>query len=454
MTTIVWFRQDLRIEDNPALLEASLKGDVVPLFIWAPDEEGLWAPGPASRWWLENSLKALDAALTKKGAPLLLREGNSLKILLELIDQTKAKAVAWNRRYEPVALKRDKKIKEALSEQGIDVFTYQASLLIEPWEIKTKNEKPYQVFTPFWKALQKENILPPLKAPSSLSAPQKIVLKKQTLSIAPPHLSFSETWKVGEHEALRKIKKFVETNISNYQKDRDEPALEGTSRQSPHLHFGEISPRQIWALAHAKKGSETYLKEMGWREFAYHLLYHFPQTPERPLREKFASFPWEDPAPMLDLWKQGRTGYPIVDAGMRQLLVTGWMHNRVRMIVASFLTKDLLIPWQEGAKWFWETLVDADLANNTLGWQWVSGCGADAAPYFRIFNPVTQGMKFDPQGLYIKRWIPELKDLPVSYIHTPWEAPKEFNVDYPEPIIDHSFARTRALDAFNEIKNS
>lgn len=349
--------------------------------------------------------------------------------------------------------------------------TFNASLLFEPWEIENKSGKPYQVFTPFWKMCMSKGVpgelLPP---PKDLPAPEEWPesLSTDELSLLPEidwDKGIRETWTPGENGAQDRLRQFVSHGIEDYARGRDEPALETTSRLSPHLHFGEIGPRQIWhAIQHAGLGREQaadkFLSELGWREFSHHLLHHFPGTSEHALREEFRSFPWEHDDALFKAWQRGRTGYPFVDAGMRELWHTGWMHNRARMIVASFLTKDLLLPWQEGARWFWDTLVDADLANNTQGWQWTAGCGADAAPYFRIFNPVSQGEKFDAQGEYVRRWAPELAKLPDKYVHRPWDAPEEvldeaevvLGETYPKRIVDHSEARIRALDAYETVK--
>lgn len=457
-STLVWLRQDLRLEDNPALAEAAMRGEVIPIFIWAPEEEGEWEPGYKSRVWLRRSLQSIDQSLRSKKSKLILRAGSSLNELLKLVKETQADALFWNRRYEPASIERDLHVQAAL-EKVCEVKTFNASLLVEPWEVLTRQGKPFQVFTAFWKtalksapfaAVAKEpSLRPPKQLPPSLSLDQ--------LSLPEDQL---EGWEIGEAAAQRQLSHFVKERLSDYDAKRDYPELEGVSNLSPYLHFGEISPRQIWEAVSSMKGDETFLRQLFWREFAYYLLVHFPATPGHALRPAFNHFPWINSSKALNAWKAGLTGYPFVDAGMRQLLKTGSMHNRVRMVVASFLTKDLLIPWQEGAKWFWETLVDADLANNTLGWQWTAGCGADAAPFFRIFNPVLQGEKFDPEGDYIKRYVPELSKLSSKWIQKPWEAPdlvlKEAGIElgktYPKPLIDHAFARERALQAYENIK--
>jgi len=477
-TTLVWFRHDLRLADNPALNAAIESGNaIVPVFIFACEAEGNWPPGAASRWWLHHSLHSLQRDLEQLGSRLIIRQGESFQQLELLLKETGADSVHWNRRYEPAIVERDQDIKAILNNRGIKVESHNASLLFEPWQIETQNGTPYRVFTPFWKScLAADRINKPIKKPDKLEVPRDW---PETLDIAELGLEpdinwaegFSDYWQPGETGARTKLNQFLDSSISSYKDDRNRPDLPGTSRLSPHLHFGEISPHQIWHavldtratnLKSKKRNSpETFLSEIGWREFAHHILYYHRDTPDQPLRDHFAEFPWKKSKEHLQAWQKGQTGYPIVDAGMRELWQTGWMHNRVRMIVGSFLTKDLMINWLEGAKWFWDTLVDADLANNTLGWQWVAGCGADAAPYFRIFNPITQGETFDPDGEYVRRWVPELKDLSNRWIHQPWNAPVEeledANIEpgntYPKPIVDHQQARKEALEALDTIKN-
>lgn len=471
MTTIVWFRQDLRLTDNPALIAAATRGPVVPVYIWSPEEEGSWPPGAASRVWLHHSLAALDQDLQDKGARLIVREGPALDTLRDLVKKTGATAVYWNRRYEPAAIERDKKIKNTLTKDGVETKSFNGSLLFEPWEIETQQGDPYKVFTPFWKAcLARPEPPEPQSAPKKLAAPESWPksAKLDNLGLLPKidwDQGIREFWRPGEQEALQCVDEFLGERVRDYHTDRDVPAKDGTSRLSPYLHFGEVSPRTVWhETRHAPgpmgKGRETFARELGWREFGYHLIYHFPRTPDAPLRPEFKDFPWQRSRKKLEAWQQGKTGYPVVDAGMRQLWRIGWMHNRARMIVASFLVKDLRISWREGARWFWDTLVDADLANNTLGWQWAGGCGADAAPYFRVFNPTLQGEKFDPDGAYVRDWVPELSKLPNKWIHKPWEAPADVLEEagvrlgdtYPKPIVDHAEAREQALAAFETIK--
>jgi deoxyribodipyrimidine photo-lyase len=472
---IVWFRHDLRLADNPAL-QAALDhgGPVVPVFIWSPDEEGGFAPGGASRWWLHHSLAALAQALDERGSRLLIRRGPALDVLLQLIRETDASAVFWNDRYEPAALQRDLRIRSTLDHAGIEAAATTGAVLYEPWAIHNKAGKPYQVFTPFWKAC-----LAAGDPPAPLSSPDKLpgleswpeCLPLDSLALLPKGTWASGlrgAWQPGEPGARASLAGFLTERLADYEAGRNRPDRNGTSRLSPHLHFGEISPRQVWhacvrnpaaAAAGSSRGS-VFLAEIGWREFAHHLLFHFPDTTGEPLKASFRNFPWnEDPA-LLRAWQRGQTGYPLVDAGMRQLWATGWMHNRVRMVVGSFLVKDLLIDWRRGADWFWDTLVDADLANNTLGWQWVAGCGADAAPYFRVFNPVAQGEKFDPQGDYVRRWVPELAGLPARWIHKPFAAPSgvlrsagvEIGGTYPAPVVSHDVARLVALEAYRRIR--
>jgi deoxyribodipyrimidine photo-lyase len=445
------------------------------VFIHAPEEEAPWSPGGASRWWLHQSLEALDAALRGSGSRLIIRLGPALDTLAELAKETGAGSVFWNRRYEPAVIARDARIKEALRAEGLLAESFNATLLHEPWTIQNQSKKPFQVFTPFWRhCLAKPDPTEPLPAPKNLLAPSRWPKSLPLDALAlEPQIKWAEgiraAWHPGESDARAQLDHFLSKAFTGYSEQRNRPDLAGTSRLSPHLHFGEISPRQIWhglrrmaekrGLSLAQWRSSQFLAEIGWREFAHHLLFHFPHTLTEPLRADFKNFPWRNDAAWLEAWQKGRTGYPTVDAGMRELWATGWMHNRVRMIVASFLVKDLLISWREGAAWFWDTLVDADLAQNTLGWQWSSGCGADAAPYFRVFNPAAQGRKFDPNGDYVLRWCPELRGLPAKWIHQPERAPApvlraagiELGRNYPKPIVNHAIARQVALHAFRRL---
>jgi len=475
---LVWFRLDLRLADNPALTAAGKRGGpVIPVFIWAPEEEGDWQPGGASRWWLHQSLKALAADLESHGARLVLRHGPTLDTLRALVRETGAHAVFWNRRYEPALIARDRAVKEALQAEGLEVESFNSALLFEPWTMTNQAGKPFQVFTPFWRhCLGLAEPPPPQAASEHLLDPPRWPKSEPLAALElEPKIDWAAglraAWQPGEAGALAALRRFRDRAFADYTEQRNRPDLPGTSRLSPHLHFGELGPRQVWhalkawatrrGLPEATWRGSQFLAEIGWREFAHHLLFHFPHTPTEPLRLEFARFPWRRNPDGLRAWQRGRTGYPIVDAGMRELWTTGWMHNRVRMIVASFLVKDLLVDWRAGARWFWDTLVDADLASNTLGWQWTAGCGADAAPYFRIFNPVSQGMKFDPSGDYVRRWVPELARLPAEWIHRPWEGPAgvlagagvTLDVNYPRPIVSHAIAREVALEALAKVKS-
>jgi deoxyribodipyrimidine photo-lyase len=442
--SLLWFRQDLRLSDNPVFAAALARGGpVIPVFIWAPEEEGAWPPGAASRWWLHQSLTAFSADLEARGSRLIIQRGPSAQTLQALAAETGADAIFWNRRYEPAAIARDTAVKTALRARGLRVESFNGGLLHEPGTILNTSGQPYRVFTAFWRACIKAPI-PPASAAAPGALPAVSGLHSMTfadLELEPEidwAAGFRDVWQPGEEGAKRQLQRF-RSAVPAYPVDRNRPDLAGTSRLSPHLHFGEISPGEVWRameaeMRHNHQAAESYLRQLVWREFAYHLLYHFPETAEHPLRPEFANFPWRMQRDWFDAWKRGETGYPLVDAGMRELWHLGWMHNRVRMVVASFLVKHLLISWQEGAKWFWDTLVDADLANNTLGWQWVAGCGADAAPYFRIFNPALQADKFDPDGVYVKRWVPEVES----------EA-------YPRPIVNHAEARASALLAWEDL---
>jgi deoxyribodipyrimidine photo-lyase len=477
ITTLVWFRQDLRLADNPALT-AALKIDapIVPVFIFCPSEEGAWGPGGATRWWLQRSLARLDEDLGRCGSRHCLRiASDSLTELLRLAKECGAGRIVWNRRYEPAAKARDQRLEAALVGAGLETSSFNGTLLREPWTVNNKSGGPFQVFSAFWRQCM---TLPdpdePLAAPQRIRAPAAwpVSCTVEELALLPQckwTQGLSAAWTPGSAAASAMLRRFLSESLDVYETDRDRPDLRGTSRLSPYLHFGEIGPREIWhqtrrfAVAQGRHLSwrrSQFVTELGWREFAYHLLYHFPNTPEQPLRQKFARFPWKPSALLLRAWQRGATGYPLVDAGMRELRQTGWMHNRVRMIAASFLVKDLLQPWIEGARWFWDNLVDADLASNTLGWQWAAGCGADAAPYFRIFNPTAQATRFDPHGTYIRGWIPELALLPSEWVHRPWAAPKEvlaaagvrLGTNYPQRLVDHESARAAALAALAALK--
>jgi len=429
MKIIVLFRQDLRLKDNPALYHACQTGKpITPLYILDDETPGKWKMGGASRAWVHESLKSLKKSLQAKGSDLFIRIGKTDDVLKELLNP--GDKLFWNRGFEPYARELEKKFPES--------ETFNGSLLFDPQEILNQERKPFKVFTPFWKrCLEIADIEKPLPEPEKIHT-HKIASDSWDFHPAWSH-KILKHWEIGEEAASKKV------ITDNYEHDRDIPGIQGTSTLSPHLHFGEISPREIFY----KIKNQKFLSEIGWREFCYYQLYHFPKLPDTPWRSEFTKFPWEMNENLLKKWQQGETGYPIVDAGMRQLWETGWMHNRVRMIVASFLVKDLLIPWQTGARWFWDTLVDADLANNSANWQWVAGCGFDAAPFFRIFNPTLQGKKFDPDGIYVKRWVKELQDVPAKLIHTPWLDSELTR--YPKPIIDHDTCRKRALALFRQI---
>ncbi|MFT4097504.1 MAG: deoxyribodipyrimidine photo-lyase [Rhodoblastus sp.] len=464
---IVWLREDLRLADNPALRAAVDSGRPV-LCIYILDEvsPGIRKAGGASRWWLHHSLAALDSELRRRGARLDLFEGAAQQVLEGILKQTGATSLFWTRRYDGAGIAVDKTIKAALG-ADIEVESFNGKLLAEPWTIRTKGGGPFRVFTPFWRAmLAGAEPSAPLPAPRRIEgAPEpKGAVKLDALELLPTNPDWAgglrATWTPGEKSAANTLAAFLDERVRDYPDLRDMPGVAGTSRLSPHLAFGEISPRQIWTAArHAadadprlQRGCDKFLSEIGWREFSYHLLFHNPDFATKNFDARFDRFDWARPdAQTLHAWRTGKTGYPIVDAGMRELWATGYMHNRVRMIVASFLVKHLLIDWRIGEDWFWDTLVDADPANNPASWQWVAGCGADAAPYFRVFNPVLQGEKFDPDGAYVRRWIPELADVAERFVHKPWDAP-EPPPFYPAPIVDHAKARARALAAFAMLK--
>ncbi len=458
-TALVWFRQDLRLSDNPAFAEACSTHDhIIALYILDKKTTHL---GGAQEWWLHHSLTSLSKSLKKRGLKLVLRQGNSLEIMLELALKHAVDGVYWNRCYEPLAIKRDKKIKSELGLHGIQAKSSNGSLLNEPWHIKNKSGDYFKVYTPYWKHCLQGMTLPIetkiANAPQSVNAASEVLTDWNLL---PKHHNwasgFSEYWDPGESGALKKLSEFIADHLKGYKTARDIPAKNGTSRLSPHLHFGEISPWTIGrSVAMARldlscdlQSADRFMAELGWREFSCYLLYHFPQLPHANFRSEFDEFPWDNDDAVFKSWQKGKTGYPLIDAGMRELWQTGYMHNRVRMIVASFLTKDLFIDWRLGADWFLDTLVDADLANNSASWQWVAGCGADAAPYFRIFNPILQSKKFDPLGTYIKQWIPELANIDSHLIHEPWGV----CADYPKPLVDHNTVRKTALHYYQSLR--
>jgi deoxyribodipyrimidine photo-lyase len=468
-TVIVWLRQDLRLRDHPALhAAAKLGGPVVPVYILCDAEEREFPPGGAARWWLHRSLSALCDELRSHGSRLTLLRGPALECLREVVAGTGAGAVFWNRRYEPAAIARDLEVKSQLRADGLVAESFNGSLLREPWEIRNGTGQPYRVFTPFKRRVLEELDPPaPLRMPSHWNAPHAWPhsLALEELQLLPEikwYDTMERTWQPGEAGAHARLRAFLKRPLASYGTTRDRPDRDGTSALSPHLHFGEVSVRQVWhALrrTRARVRESTFVSELLWREFAHHLIYHFPHTALESLDRRFERFAWSADTSQLRAWQRGCTGIPIVDAGMRQLWATGWMHNRVRMIAASFLVKNLRIHWLEGARWFWDTLVDADLAANTLNWQWVAGCGADAAPYFRIFNPQTQSAKFDPAGDYVRRWVPELAGLAAPYVHAPHAAPPailnaagvRIGATYPAPLVDLVESRRAALAAYHAL---
>ncbi len=468
---ILWFRQDLRLSDNPALHAAAASGaPILPVYVLDDIKADDWEIGAAGRWWLHRSLAALNTDL---GGSLRFFKGDAKSIILRLANETDASAIFWNRCYEPWRRTRDETLRTALIQGGREVRSFNASMLFEPMSINKADRSPYKVFTPFWnKGCLEKGPAPRtvIAAPAGLkycAYPEEASLDE--LELLPAIRWYDEmqsVWQPGERGARQRLHEFLQHGLKNYETGRDFPARGNVSRLSPHLHWGEISPHQAWQALDAQDGRnappgdiEHFRRELGWREFSYNLLYHFPQLPKENLQRKFNRFPWRDDPGSLRRWQRGETGYPIVDAGMRELWRTGYMHNRVRMITGSFLVKNLLLHWHHGERWFWDTLVDADLANNSASWQWIAGCGADAAPYFRIFNPVTQGRKFDPDGAYVRRNVPELAALPDRYLHAPWEAPTEVLKEcgitlgrtYPRPIVDLKESRERALQAFGSL---
>jgi len=475
--TIHWFRQDLRLSDNPALCAAAATGAVVPIYILDDETAGQDRMGSASRWWLHHSLAALNLALDGK---LLFFRGDAATILANLVTQIEAGGVYWNRCYEPWRITRDTALKKRLGDLGVTVESHNGSLLWEPWDIAKQDGTPYRVFTPFYRrgCLSATPPRQPLGPPASLDlwqADGKALTGASDLGglgLLPRHQwqdNIARHWTPGETSAQARLDDFVQNGLAGYKEGRNFPAKQNVSRLSPHLHFGEISTNQAWYAVRdvadsgrLESDADNFLSELGWREFSHSLLYQFPELPRANLQAKFDGFPWADNPDHLAKWQRGQTGYPIVDAAMRELWQTGYMHNRLRMVVGSFLVKNLRLHWHHGEAWFWDCLVDADLANNSASWQWIAGCGADAAPYFRVFNPVTQGQKFDPDGTFTRRFVPELAKLPVKYLFNPWEAPAHILADagvvlgenYPRPIVDVKQSREAALAAFASLRNS
>jgi deoxyribodipyrimidine photo-lyase len=476
---IVWFRDDLRLSDHPALHEAASSGrPMICLYILDETQRpnGARPIGGAARWWLAQSLRALQKRLAAAGMPLVLRRGSAAAIIREVGRESGAAAVFWNEIAQAPHQAVERDIKAALGEFGISSQGFVGDLLAAPNAVRTKEGRGLRVFTPFWRRVQAMGAPPnPLPAPIHLRPGASLAGETiESLSLEPTQPDWAgglrETWTPGENAGQERLKDFLSTRLAGYASDRDRPDRDGTSGLSPYLRFGEVSPRQVWHAAHfaaaehpaRSSDADKFLSELGWREFCRHLLFDVPDLATRNLQPSFDAFPWRHDKKALAAWQRGQTGYPIVDAGMRQLGHTGVMHNRVRMVVASFLVKHLLIDWREGEKWFWDTLVDADAGSNPANWQWVAGSGADAAPYFRIFNPVLQSEKFDPDGIYVRHWVPELKELPKSVIHQPWEAaPLELagagvtlGKTYPHPIVDHKLGRERALKAYQQTRGN
>lgn len=462
---LCWFRNDLRNTDNPALHYATRQHQkVLCLYINTGPEKPSEKPPDlaASAWWQQHAIVDLAKQLNGK---LLYRRGEPKQVLQDVIQQHNVTAVYWNRAYDPASIQRDSAIKSWLKAQDITTRSFAGSVLFEPWQILKSDGTPYRVFTPFYKACQAKGLLSAMPLPTIDTASLKPVdFDRQAVMADAPQKNwagaFSQHWQATREAGLEQLASFIQDNMPKYAKARDFPGKPGISRLSPYLHFGQISVREIAAACYAKTGHEPYLRQLVWRDFAHHILYHWPDTIDQPMDERFANFTWRHDAVQLNAWKKGQTGIPMVDAAMRELWHTGYMHNRTRMLVASLLSKHLLIDWRKGAEWFMYTLLDADLANNTMGWQWVAGCGVDAAPYFRIFNPVAQGERFDAQGNYVRHWVPELKQLPDEYLHAPWNAPAEtlhaagvqLGKNYPQPIVDLAEGRKQALAQWESIK--
>lgn len=471
----MWFRKDLRVHDNPALWEASQRGNVIPIFIWSESEEEDYHGSEASLWWLHHSLVELERKLQELGLKLIYRSGKSLIEINKIINDTDATAIYYNHRDEPISMARDSKINEIMTAKGIAVRTFHSNLLRSPYDVKNKQGEPYKVFTSYYRNVLHQEVMRPVPSLTEMKVLKKTInsLSLEDLNLLPKipwDKKFHSYWKPGERGAIQQYKQFVEDGLQYYKSGRDIPSGNNVSTLSPYLTWGNISVRAIWHSLEKKCSTnptlensiDAFKRQLIWRDFAYHQLIHFPTMNRKPLRSQFDHFPWVNKEEDFTRWKNGLTGYPLIDAGMRELYETGIIHNRVRMVVASFLIKHLLIPWQRGYEYFSETLVDYDVANNAMGWQWVAGCGVETAPYFRIFNPILQSKKFDKHGFYIRKWVPELAKLPSKHIHMPGEAPKEVLKDanieigstYPKPMVDHVFARKRALAAFDQIKQT
>lgn len=467
-TTIVWFRDDLRVTDQPALDAACRRGSVLALYVLDEVSDGLRPLGTASKWWLHGSLRSLRSSLADLGIHLVLRCGPAGDVVPEVLERTGAGGITWNRRYGALEFAVDAGVEQWCAQHGVEAHSFQASLLHEPWVLRTGSGGPYKVFTPFWKALRALEIRQPLPAPAAgrgagreaaTSADGEDLADWGLLESPQRTDGFNAVWTPGEAAAWDRLDDFLE-RAEGYAEDHDRPDRDGTSRLSPHLRWGEISPFAVWdsAVRHRSErgstpGLEKFLTELGWREFNWHLFHHTPDLHVRHVRPAFDAFPWRDPAAAAEdvrVWQEGRTGFPLVDAGMRQLRATGWMHNRVRMVTGSLLTKNLLVDWRAGEQWFWDTLVDADPACGPGNWQWVAGSGADASPFFRIFNPVTQARKFDPDARYVRRWIPELARHEDVDPHEPGVLGP--STGYPEPVVDLPASRARALDAYASIR--
>ncbi len=466
--TLVWYRQDLRLHDHAPLAAAVAGGGpIVPVYVF--DEAG-WGFGGATRWWLHFSLRSLAQDLEKRGLRLILRRGDATKIIPGLAGEVGATTVHAGIAHEPAWRAIDRQVAAALSDQGARLHLHRVATLADPEQIRTRNGTIYGMYTPFARAIEEAGEPPyPQPAPrQKLPQPsyQPVSDRLMDWALLPEKPDWAgglrATWQPGEAAALRRFTVFLDTSIAGYDATRNFPGEDGTSMLSPHLHFGEISPATIWHECRRRgggAGTQAFIRELIWREFSAYLLWHHPSLPEQPLRRAYANLPWRNDAAALKAWQKGLTGIPIVDAGMRQLWQTGWMHNRVRMIVASFLVKHLLMSWQQGEAWFWDTLVDADLASNAASWQWVTGSGIDSQPYFRVFNPVTQGEKFDPSGAYVRRFVPEIAGLPNQHIHAPWLTPPLILAEtgirlgrtYPAPLVDLAEGRQRALDVFTRV---